>query len=529
MDAHRRNDVSSQGCCTNGCGYCQAHLLLGYMLLLFIVPACSKDRDNPWDPHGINPGQHDIAIADQKVTPDQKAMSDQDTASPWDPECKKDLSSIGYACRTDNKYGQSGYCIGWKFTRIRYCFKGAPCDPASGICKPSGGCSACPSTGGTCTTTCTSFITYTKTLQSCCVGASDNGSGDIGSACSAHTNCKSGLCRNKGTCFVPCSLVPVDSCPTGYWCGPVKITLGLAPFNTSGCTPLAADSGVDSVPKPDSHLPDIKPSAPGTWVTIKAGTFQMGSPDGTGTQPKESCRYSDETQHQVTLTHKFEIMTTEVTQGQFQQVMGYSPSYFSSCGSTCPVEGVSWNEAAAYANAMSAKAGKAKCYACTGSGKSVTCAEATAYAGKGIYACKGYRLPTEAEWEYAYRAGTSTAFYNGGITSCSGGADPNLAKIGWYFYNSSNRTHPVGQKTANAWGLSDMAGNVWEWCHDRAPSSYGSSAVTDPWGSSSGSDRVLRGGSWNDFPSYMRAANRFNYAPAYRGYGFGFRCARTKN
>ena len=276
----------------------------------------------------------------------------------------------------------------------------------------------------------------------------------------------------------------------------------------------------------DQAVPDMKPSAPGTWVTIKAGTFQMGSPDGTGTQPKELCRSSDETQHQVTLTHKFEIQTTEVTQGQFTSLMGYSPSYFPSCGGTCPVEQVNWHEAAAYANALSAKAGKANCYACTGSGTSVTCSEATAYAGAKVYTCPGYRLPTEAEWEYAYRAGTTTAFYNGGITNCYG-ADSNANKIGWYSINSSSKTHPAGQKIPNAWGLSDMAGNVWEWCHDWY-GTYPTTSVTDPLGTS-GSYRVLRGGSWGCYPSYMRAAARYSFTPTSRYGNLGFRCARTKN
>ena len=244
----------------------------------------------------------------------------------------------------------------------------------------------------------------------------------------------------------------------------------------------------------------------------------MGSPSS------EKCRYSNEGQHQVTLTHKFEMMTTEVTQGQFTSLMGYSPSYFTSCGGTCPVEQVSWYEAAAYANALSTKMGKTACYACTGSGASVSCNEATAYAGAKIYTCPGYRLPTEAEWEYAYRAGSSTAFYNGGITSCSS-VDPNLDKIGWYGENSSNKTHSVGQKTANAWGLYDMAGNVWEWCHDWY-GTYPTSSVTDPVGTS-GSYRVGRGGSWYYYAYDARAANRFVGSPGNRAFSLGFRLARS--
>ena len=293
--------------------------------------------------------------------------------------------------------------------------------------------------------------------------------------------------------------------------------------------PTPVDAGVPDLPPPDAAVPDAaQPDqaaaqdggtvVKGKWTPIPGGTFQMGSPSS------EKCRYSDETQHQVTLTHKFSIMSTEVTQAQFNALMGYNPSYFSSCGNTCPVEKVNWHEAAAYANALSSQGGKAKCYTCTGSGKSVSCSEASAYAGKKVYQCPGYRLPTEAEWEYAYRAGTSTAFYNGGITSCSS-TDPNLDKIGWYWKNSSSKTHPVGQKTPNTWGLYDMAGNVWEWCHDWY-GTYPSSSVIDPVGTS-GSYRVERGGSWYDRADFARAASRHVSSPGARYNFLGFRLARS--
>ena len=257
---------------------------------------------------------------------------------------------------------------------------------------------------------------------------------------------------------------------------------------------------------------------PGTWVTIKAGTFKMGSPTN------ELCHLNNETQHDVTLTHKFEMQTTEVTQDQFFAVMGYEPWKFTTCGGTCPVEYVRWYEAAAYANALSAKAGLTKCYTCSGSNSGVTCQETTATQGKGIYSCPGYRLPTEAEWEYAYRAGSTTAFHNGGITSCTG-KDSNLEKIGWYYENSGSTPHPVGKKTPNAWGLYDMAGNVWEWCHDWY-TTYPTTSVTDPVGTS-GSYRVFRGGSWYDDAQSARAAYRYDDPPGSRGYYLGFRLVRS--
>jgi formylglycine-generating enzyme required for sulfatase activity len=302
------------------------------------------------------------------------------------------------------------------------------------------------------------------------------------------------------------------------------------------------DKGLPDGPTPDAVQPDQGPPdgpspdtgvvVPGAWVTIPpAGTtlpvtFSMGSPTG------EPCQDSDEDQHPVTLTHQFEITAHEVTQGVFQAVMGYNPSFFSSCGSSCPVEYVNWHEAAAYCNALSAKAGLASCYSCSGTGTSVSCGEATTYSGAGVYDCPGYRLPTEAEWEFAYRAGTTTAYPNGANDSskcntCSA-VDANANMIGWYCFNSGSTTHPVGQKAANAWGLRDMAGNVWEWCHDWYQISLGSSAATDPWGAVLGSGRVLRGGSWYFGATHLRAAARRDLSPTNRPYDVGFRCARTR-
>ena len=308
---------------------------------------------------------------------------------------------------------------------------------------------------------------------------------------------------------------------------------------------LPVDAGIPtdaSTPK-DAGVPvdtkkDIPVVAPGTWKTIQFGTFQMGSPT------TEMCRGTDETQHKVTLTRKFQILATEVTQGEFKGVMGYNPAHFPACGSVCPVENVSWHEAAAYANAMSKKAGLSACYACTGSGKSVSCQDAAAYDGNKIYTCPGYRLPTEAEWEYAYRAGTTTAFYNGGITSCYHAKDNTLDKIGWYSCNahvsysgcynhtrswcgsSCMGTNPVGRKQPNAWGLYDMAGNVGEWCHDWT-AGYPSSSVTDPVGAKAWT-RVVRGGSWKSGVKYARAADRQDgYNPKNPDMEAGFRLVKT--
>ena len=272
-------------------------------------------------------------------------------------------------------------------------------------------------------------------------------------------------------------------------------------------------------------ISSLKP--PGTWVQINVKKFQMGSPT------TETCRELwgiKETQHWVTLTNNFEIQETEVTQEQYKIVMKSAPSFFTSCGSNCPVENVTWHMAAAYCNALSKMTSLTPCYACTGSGTGVSCTETTstlANQGKGIYSCNGYRLPTEAEWEYAYRAGSKTAFYNGEIKSCSG-TDSNAGKIAWYDANSGKTTQPVKGKDPNAWLLYDMAGNVVEWCHDWFQTDLGSSVVTDPVGSGS-TYRVCRGGCLSNDPEVLRAAYRFgDYYPSNHNYGIGFRCARTK-
>jgi formylglycine-generating enzyme required for sulfatase activity len=225
-----------------------------------------------------------------------------------------------------------------------------------------------------------------------------------------------------------------------------------------------------------------------SFVLIPAGTFTMGSP------LDELGRSDDETQHEVTLSNSYYMQTTEVTQAQWEAVMGDNPSSFSGC-SDCPVETVSWNDAQDFIAELNAL-------------------------GEGTY-----RLPTEAEWEYACRAGSSTAFANGEITKTDCGYDPNLDQIGWYCYNADRQTHPGAQKDPNAWGLYDMHGNVWEWCQDWY-GTYPTSAVTDPTGPSSGTNRVLRGGSGGYSAGGARSARRASTAGDIRYRCYGLRVVR---
>lgn len=222
---------------------------------------------------------------------------------------------------------------------------------------------------------------------------------------------------------------------------------------------------------------------------VPAGTFQMGSPKGSpGAAFNESDRLKkdDYYQHPVTLTRNFLLGATEITQAQYRAVTGQNPSVFK--GDDRPVDNVSWEDAVKFCELLSAKTGKT------------------------------VRLPTEAEWEYACRAGTTTRYYFG--------EDPDLATLAehaWYEANSGRQTQPAGKKKPNAWGLHDMGGNVWEWCSDRFNGPYEDKAISDPPGAKGGDTRVLRGGCWETGPLSFRSANRGGIIPARATSRFGFR------
>jgi formylglycine-generating enzyme required for sulfatase activity len=244
---------------------------------------------------------------------------------------------------------------------------------------------------------------------------------------------------------------------------------------------------------------------------IPAGSFVMGSPDGTGDTghrpvwPEEGGSNPDENQHIVTLTRSFYLQTTEVTQSQWEQVMGSNPSHFSSCGANCPVEMVSWDDTQNFIDALNAKEGRFNCNTTPN-----TC----------------YSLPTESQWEYAARGVTLSAFYNGDISSTGFNCtfDYNLDKIGWYCANANNTTHPVAQKEPNNWGLYDMSGNSSEWCQDLF-GGYQDGPAVDPSGATSGTNRVLRGGYMLSYARGARSASRSSAEPLLQSKVVGFRLA----
>lgn len=216
-----------------------------------------------------------------------------------------------------------------------------------------------------------------------------------------------------------------------------------------------------------SECPEMRP--------LPAGSFQMGAPMPANAAPV----------HTVSL-RAFAIGKHEVTQGEWKAVMGANPSKAVACGDACPVENVNWFDAQEFVKRLGARTGKR------------------------------YRLPSEAEWEYACRAGQPTDF-------CGGDEPPRLAWVG----DEHGGPHPAGQKQANAWGLYDMSGNVWEWTQDCTHADYqGAPADGAAWEEADCKSRILRGGSWLSGPQYSRATLRFGFTPKFRAGDFGLRVVR---
>ena len=225
------------------------------------------------------------------------------------------------------------------------------------------------------------------------------------------------------------------------------------------------------------------------FVLVRGGTYKIGCINGSS-----NCAENEKPVHEVELS-SFEMMTTEVTQGMWQAVMGENPSLFDQCGESCPVENVSWDDARTFAKAMNEK-------------------------NDGYE----YRLPTEAEWEVAARAGAETDYPSGdGLAA--------LRQVGWYSGNADNETHPVAKKKPNAWGIYDMHGNVLEWVEDSYDEDFYKSSDAkrkDPVNRSDSPYRGLRGGSWSNDARYVRSSLRSGWKPGRRGSNVGFRLARTQ-
>ncbi|SPE52935.1 Serine/threonine kinase [Verrucomicrobia bacterium] len=268
----------------------------------------------------------------------------------------------------------------------------------------------------------------------------------------------------------------------------------------SGCereTPTGA-SPQKKAGNQESAAPKPGTNSVGDMILVSGGRFVMG--DKTEV---------DATPHEV-VVRSFYMDKYLVTQEQYQKVMGANPSRWK--GGKNPVEQVRWSEAAKFCNQRSQLEGLEACY--------------DLRTGKCNFAANGYRLPTEAEWEYACRAGTSTAYFFGDTPA-------RLGEYAWFEENAGSRPRPVGQKLANAWGLYDMNGNVWEWCNDFYKVDYYQEAPQqDPKGPDSSQTKVVRGGAWRFNAETCRSGYRYNEKPgsadACFGYDiYGFRCVRA--
>lgn len=291
------------------------------------------------------------------------------------------------------------------------------------------------------------------------------------------------------------------------------------------CPPQDPDTEPVGDSEPESERPSVAPTptCETGFVYVPPGSFLMGSPSS-----DTNANDDERPQHEVEITHGMCVGETEVTQGQWRATMPAgtpNPSFFSACGGDCPVEQVDWYEAIAYANELSNDMRLTACYEVTGQsgtlgggcpGINEQCPGDFRYTEvRAVPGCTGYRLLTEAEWEYVARAGSSTVYPWGNA------ADATRANVA----GSVGQTTAARTYAANPFGLYDTIGNVWEWVGDQYV--YASSPRRDPPGAPEGSYRVIRGGSWNDHEFDARTASRIADDPTHRYAGLGFRLTRS--
>lgn len=411
-----------------------------------------------------------------------------------DPDCG------GKQCGTDGCGGSCGICEESSFcseeqcvcknemcgdnccSKNEICFDGSCCLPdcENKICG-SDGC------GGSCGNCEQNFV---------CLSS--------GGYCACETFwCSTNCCNPDQVCHSQkCCTPDCDQKQCGYdGCG------GLCPSNCVGQTRCGSEYDCIEV----------------SWLVVVGDAFTMGSP------AVEAGSRVNEVPHQVTLTYSYLMKDTPVTQSEFALRMGYNPTSFDhhlDCGHDCPVVNVSWHEAAKYCNKLSNEERLPICYECVDEQGSPICRPSLDY--NKPYLCTGYRLPTEAEWEYAARAGTQTATYNGDLKDNTLLCEmPNevLDSIAWFCGNSDTSLQLVAQKNSNDIGLFDMLGLVWEWTNDWY-GEYPEFPVNNPAGPATGDKKTLRGGDVGAAEN-CRAARRVSSEPSEKGSSYGFRLVRS--
>ena len=472
-------------------------------LLAFMIAACTADGGDATPDAGVDTND-DVAdaIPDTDTTTDASPDTTTDASTDGGGDASTDGGGDPDADSGDDSCAEPDACGGCSGSDVAIGEPCGACDSGTWGCDEDGGLVCADDLGDDARNDCGGCDLLPEVVDAPC-----------------------GACGiSRWTCDGPDGVVCADDRND---CGGCATLAGAPGDACAGCEDVGGgcswvcgedDDTVTCEPLPAPPLPE--------FISVAAGTFVMGSPtDEVGRTPSDR-----ERQHTVTLTRDFLFQTTEVTNEQWRYLMGTDRTAYPDCGPDCPVDSVSWWEALMFANALSVAEGLPPCFTltrCFDTGVQFTCDAVTVNAPDGNpYNCVGYRLPMEAEWEYAARAGTTGATWIGELTArdCT---DTTLPAIAWFCGNANDGPRPIGLKPLSPNGLADIYGNVSEWTWDVDLGALPDEPVTDPLRSSGALNRIVRGGAWISTAEQLRAAARRNLSPMVRLHFVGFRLART--